>query len=144
MEGFAERNGVVIETVTPSHLPVRADADRLKQVLVNLVSNAVKFHGAVPRIRLVAAAQDGRAVLRVEDAGHGVPEALRPRLFTKFGGAWGSQRASGAGLGLAISRQIMERLGGDLVLERTGPDGSVFAASLPLVAAPVAASVSAS
>lgn len=137
MEGFAERNGVAIHVDAPLALPVRADADRLKQVLVNLVSNAVKFHGDVPRIRVVAAAEDGRAVLRVEDRGHGVSETVRPRLFTKFGGGWGARRTNGAGLGLAISRQIMERLGGDLVLERTGPEGSVFAASLPLVAAPL-------
>lgn len=140
MEGFAERHGVRIALEASTPLPVRADADRLKQVLVNLVSNAVKFHGAVPLVRVVAAAQDGRAVLRVEDRGVGVAEAVRPRLFTKFGGGWGQQGgASGAGLGLAISRQIMERLGGDLVLERTGPRGSVFAAHLPLVAAPVSA-----
>jgi hypothetical protein len=64
---------------------------------------------------------------------------VQPRLFTKFGGGTGQRRPTGAGLGLAISRQIMERLGGDLVLERTGPGGSVFAASLSLVAAPVSA-----
>jgi signal transduction histidine kinase len=139
MEGFAHSNGVEIALQAGGALPVRADADRLKQVLVNLLSNAVKFHGQVPRIEVSATAQDGNAVLRVRDHGPGVSESVRPRLFTKFGGGWDCERSAGAGLGLAISRQIMVRLGGDLTLERTGPRGSVFAASLPLVSAPVAA-----
>jgi len=139
MEGFAQRGGVRIKVEAGGSLPVRADPDRLKQVLVNLLSNAVKFHGSVPFIEVTARAEDGKAVLRVRDSGPGVSEQIRPRLFTKFGGAWECGRSSGAGLGLAISRQIMVRLGGDLKLEHTGHGGSVFAASLPLVGAPVGA-----
>ncbi|WP_108663256.1 sensor histidine kinase [Acuticoccus kandeliae] len=133
MEGFAERNRVELRIDAPGPVWVHADADRLKQVLVNLISNAVKFHGSVPHVRITAGAEEGHAVLRVRDHGGGVAESLRPRLFTKFGGTWsGGNSRSGAGLGLAISRQIMVRLGGDLKLEHTGRDGSVFAALLPL------------
>ena len=143
MEGYAQRRGVVIDVAAAGTLPVTADPDRLKQVLVNLVSNAVKFHGTDPRVQVTAAAESGRAVLSVRDHGTGVSESIRPRLFTKFAGGSAPHGttseasgagASGAGLGLAISRQIMERLGGTLVLERTGPEGSVFAASMPLAA----------
>jgi Na+/proline symporter/nitrogen-specific signal transduction histidine kinase len=137
MEGFAEREGVRIEVDAPGPLTVHSDPDRLKQVIVNLLSNAVKFHGDSPRVTVVARAEEGRAMIRVVDEGAGVSDAVRPRLFTKFGGAVGREGRGGAGLGLAISREIMQRLGGDVVLERSGADGSVFAASLPL--APAAA-----
>ncbi|MCF3932840.1 sensor histidine kinase [Acuticoccus sp. M5D2P5] len=132
MEGFAERNGVTIKIDAPAPVHVAADGDRLKQVLVNLISNAVKFHGDPPEVTVAVAAEEGAAVLRVSDHGAGVPDGLRPRLFTKFGAAWGANTRNGAGLGLAISRQIMVRLGGDLKLERSGPRGSTFTAVLPL------------
>lgn len=135
MEGYAERAGVAIDVTADGNLPVDVDPDRLKQVLVNLLSNAVKFHGGEPQVTVAASAEDGAAVLRVIDRGAGVSEDVRPRLFTKFGGTVTGPGRGGAGLGLAISREIMTRLGGDLTLERSGPDGSVFLLSLPLAAA---------
>lgn len=131
LEGLAEREGVSVTVEDGPPLYVNADADRLKQVLVNLISNAIKFHGEVPQVRVSGAVEGDRVVLRVIDEGHGISPAIRTRLFTKFGGSWGQEKRAGAGLGLAISRQIMARLDGELALERTGPDGSVFAAQLP-------------
>ncbi|MEM0906543.1 MAG: sensor histidine kinase [Pseudomonadota bacterium] len=135
MEGFAERSGVSIDLNTQAGLFIRADRDRLKQVLVNLVSNAVKYHGSASSIRLHAAAEAGEAVLRVEDFGPGVSPELLPRLFTKFAGSVHGPNSAGAGLGLAIAREIVQGLGGNISLERTGPDGSVFCVRLPLLAA---------
>jgi len=132
MEGFAERQGVTMRVTGEAPLPVEADRDRLTQVLVNLVSNAVKFRGDVPAIALSASAEEGEAVLRVEDFGPGVSAEVLPRLFTKFAGSTAGDNPSGAGLGLAISREIVAGLGGTLTLERTGPGGSVFAVRLPL------------
>ncbi|WP_420392854.1 sodium:solute symporter family transporter [Acuticoccus sp.] len=127
MEGFAERRGARIAVAAAAPVMVLADADRLKQVLVNLVSNAVRFRGEGD-VEVSVAAESGRAMLRVRDAGPGVPAGLRPRLFQKFA----SESATGAGLGLAISHQIMIALGGTLELEATGADGSTFCAALPL------------
>ncbi|MEM8662913.1 MAG: ATP-binding protein, partial [Pseudomonadota bacterium] len=115
----------------PLPLMVEADRDRLTQVLVNLVSNAIKFRGEAPAIALSAAAEGEDAVLRVRDYGPGVSAEVLPKLFTKFAGSTVAN-TSGAGLGLAIAREITIGLGGSLVLESTGPEGSVFALRLPL------------
>ncbi|WMS41218.1 sensor histidine kinase [Acuticoccus sp. MNP-M23] len=139
MEGFAARQGVTIELDAAVPLWVRADADRLTQVLENLVSNAVKFHGTSDKIALSGVAEGATAVLRVIDHGPGVGVDVRPRLFTKFSGTGSENNPSGAGLGLAIAHEIVAALGGTLVLERTGADGSVFAVRLPLAAAVVSA-----
>lgn len=131
MVGFAERQGTSIEVSAPQPVYVNADADRLKQVLVNLLSNAIKFRGEA-QVSISVAADGGEAVIRVRDRGPGVPADLLPRLFGKFVTDDGASRGTGAGLGLAISRQIMTALGGSLILETTGPSGSCFAARLPL------------
>lgn len=134
MEGFAERNGVRLRLEVAEPLMVDADWDRLTQVLVNLISNAVKFSDQRQEVVLGATAEDGEAVLRVRDHGCGVSEDVLPQLFTKFAGSTERGNASGAGLGLAIAREIAHGLGGSLALEETGPSGSVFALRLPLVA----------
>ena len=136
MEGFAERHGVRIIVHADQPLVVEADRDRLKQVLVNLLSNAVKFRGSGAEIVLSADAEGADAALRVRDFGHGVHHDVLPRLFTKFSGANDDNNTTGAGLGLAIAREIVVGLGGTLALEKTGPDGSVFSIRLPLVPVP--------
>lgn len=135
MEGFAERSGVRLRLEAGAPVPAHADADRLKQVVVNLISNAVKFSGGADEVVVEVAVEEGLATIRVRDGGRGISEAIRPRLFTKFAGSFDQDNRNGAGLGLAISRQIMAGLGGDLVLEDTGPQGTTFAARLPRDAA---------
>lgn len=134
MAGLAVRQGVELKLADAPDLIAEADDDRLKQVLINLIANAIRFAGEGDErvVTLSVCAEEGNAVLRVSDRGPGVDEAIRQRLFTKFGGGASQQTGKGAGLGLAISRQIMTALGGSLVLESTGPDGSVFAVRLPL------------
>ncbi len=133
MEGFAERSGVHLRVAADAPLMVDADWDRVTQVLVNLISNAVKFSGNAREVVLSAQAQDGMAVLRVCDFGGGVNTEILPQLFTKFAGSNEGGNATGAGLGLAIAREIAGGLGGSLELETTGAQGSVFALRLPLV-----------
>ncbi|WP_075219411.1 ATP-binding protein [Acuticoccus yangtzensis] len=134
MDGFAERLGASVEVRTNGPVFVKADADRLKQVLVNLLSNAIKFSGGAP-VTISAEVDYGVAILRVRDRGPGIPAELQPRLFGKFVSGAAPHGLAGAGLGLAISRQIMQGLGGSLTLEMTGPTGTQFAARLPLAAA---------
>ncbi|MEM7694300.1 MAG: ATP-binding protein [Pseudomonadota bacterium] len=131
MEGVAEHAGVAIAVDVAPELPVVADADRLMQALVNLISNAVKFHGDAPDVTVSGALEDAMVVLRVTDGGHGIDPAILPHLFTKFAGAVEPHNPGGAGLGLAIAREIVTVLGGSLNLERTGPEGTVFALKLP-------------
>ncbi|MEM9221054.1 MAG: ATP-binding protein [Pseudomonadota bacterium] len=132
MEGMAATHHVEIELSADRPLVVKADPDRLTQVIVNLVSNAIKFHGDGHKIEVSAQRDGEHAVLRVRDFGPGVSPEILPKLFTKFTGDATMTNATGAGLGLAIAREIVTGLGGTLVLEATGAGGSTFAVRLPL------------
>jgi Na+/proline symporter/nitrogen-specific signal transduction histidine kinase len=112
---------------------LRADADRLTQVLLNLLGNAAKF---VPRPggRIVLSlAHDAAGIqLRVQDNGPGVPPAQRARIFDKFHqGGDASNRPAGTGLGLPISRQIVEHFGGRIALLDDAGQGACFEVRLP-------------
>jgi len=120
---------------------VRGDVVRLKQVLTNLVSNAVKFttNGFVSLTASVGHSSDGARVLRftVEDTGVGFDAAAKSRLFTRFEQADGTitRRFGGTGLGLAICRQLADMLGGSLDCESEPGGGSAFILTLPMVPA---------
>ena len=126
---------------------VQGDSVRLKQILTNLVSNAVKFttRGFVSLTVTRSIRADGSAVLRftVEDTGVGFDAEARTRLFTRFEQADGTitRRFGGTGLGLAICRQLAALMEGDLDCESEPGGGSAFILTLPLheVAAPSAA-----
>jgi len=98
---------------------VQGEPDRLAQVFINLLSNAVKYSNR-PRPRVwVEAARDGdQVVIAIQDDGPGVVESDRERIFQKFSRGWDRKDPGGAGLGLAISREILRRFGGDLTLAR--------------------------
>ncbi|RAK59957.1 sensor histidine kinase [Phenylobacterium hankyongense] len=113
---------------------VSADADQLHRILVNLLRNAREAieHQAdrtePGRIRVTLAQADGVSVVSVADNGPGLPDRARERLFQPFAG---SSRADGAGLGLAIARELAQGHGGDLVLAQSGATGAVFELRLP-------------
>ena len=140
-ELFRERGAELVMRL-PAHVPtLRADPDRLMQVLMNLLSNAAKFvpaQGGRVELRLVAGA-DG-ATVEVRDNGRGVPETQRALIFEKFrqgGEAW--NRPQGTGLGLPISRQIVEHFGGHMELRASTCQGACFAFMLPWNTKPDAA-----
>ena len=91
---------------------VSADADRVQQVLVNLIDNATKYGG--PPVTVQAEDADGRVRISVSDSGAGIPLADRDRIFEKFhrAGSKATRRAPGTGLGLYISRELTARMGG--------------------------------
>ncbi len=117
---------------------VVGDAVRVKQVLTNLISNAVKFtsQGFVGLIVQRGQDREGRPVLRftVEDSGIGFDAATRSRLFSRFEQADGgiTRRFGGSGLGLSICRQLADMMGGDLDCESEPGGGSAFILTLPL------------
>lgn len=130
---ISDRHTIVV--TTPEELRVRVDALRLEQVVRNLLDNAVKFMPEGGQIDVHLARMPSTALITVRDRGVGVAEEHQPRLFERFYQAHANR--SGMGLGLYISRQIVERHGGTIYAE-TPPDGGTrFVISLPLQAQPV-------
>jgi signal transduction histidine kinase/CheY-like chemotaxis protein len=125
-----------IELDLPDELPaVRADPDRIHQVMSNLLSNARKYSPGGGPIRVSASEDDGQVIVSVRDSGLGMPPEALPRLFEKFFRIDNSDRRSitGTGLGLAISRKIIEAHGGRIWADSEGlGHGSRFSFSLPV------------
>jgi len=137
MHGLAKRRGVdLVLDLDDRPIPVVTDCDRLKQVFVNLLSNAIKYNDSERPTTWVDCTRlpddPGRVRVRVRDNGPGIPEGERDHIFSKFARGWAESpgRASGAGLGLAISRQIVQQLGGDLTLAEPDGRGATFVVSL--------------
>lgn len=130
-ERLAAPEGIAFRLDVPGWITVRADAEQLSRVLVNLVRNArqaIEGAGGVGEIALAAREEEDAQIVTVSDTGPGLPARARDNLFTAFrGGA----RKGGAGLGLAIAAELVRGHGGRLVLERTGPGGTRFAIRLP-------------
>lgn len=125
-------SGVRVSLCTEPCPPVQADALQLEQVMVNLVRNAVEAMQVVPvEDRLLQVSTQtvaGRVHVRVTDTGPGLPETLREQLFTRFF----TTKADGMGLGLSISRTILEAAGGDLSASNAPGAGACFHFSLPV------------
>jgi len=138
-----ERNGVkLISNVRPRD-KVRADPDHLHRMLLNLIKNARQAVSGPDRrtpgtVRVALKQTDEDSIITIADDGPGVPQRTLENLFQPFAG---SGRPGGTGLGLAIARELAQAHGGDLVLKRTGPAGSIFEITLPGLAEPEAASV---
>ena len=107
--------------------------DRLCQVMINLLSNAIKYNSSAhPTVAVSSAIEGTEFRIQVEDNGQGIPPEDRQRLFSKFFRGSHQQKQGGAGLGLAISSEIMRHFGGRLELVRSSECGSCFALILPL------------
>jgi two-component system, NtrC family, sensor histidine kinase HydH len=125
----AASQGVVAERDLAADLPtVAGSADALRQVVLNLLTNALQAMPAGGRLRCSTRAAGGWIEMRVADTGHGVAAADRPRLFAPFF----TTRMEGTGLGLALCREIVAGHGGRVELESSGPSGSVFLVALPV------------
>jgi len=134
LDAAAQQAGIeVIDEVPPGNaLVVRADRRRLKQIVSNLLSNAIKYNRQGGWVRLRALAAHGVVELSVTDSGPGLSEAERARLFTPFerlGAKHGP--VAGTGLGLALSRQLAEAMGGSIEVESEPGEGSTFRVRLP-------------
>jgi len=125
----------VVESEDARRAAVQADPVSVEQVLLNLVDNACKYAGTASdrRIHIVLCTVGAMARIEVSDHGPGIPRARRRGLFRPFSksAAEAARSSPGVGLGLALSRRIARKLGGDLRLEGSG-DGASFALELPL------------
>lgn len=121
------------ETCGPAAV-VTADVERLQQILLNLLTNAVKFTPAGGAISVDCALMRSLVVIRVSDTGPGIPAEHFERIFQPFvqvSEADGAVRKQGVGLGLAISRELARAMGGDLTVESVTGQGSTFSLALP-------------
>lgn len=135
-EPLAHQNGsrLLIGDRVKSAL-IAGDPDRLSQVLINLISNAIKYNVATePLVSVTTKITDRTYCIQVEDNGPGIPEDEHQRIFDKFyrGRTGGFSSGSGAGLGLPISREIINRMQGTLELFKGSQSGACFKVSLPL------------
>jgi signal transduction histidine kinase len=139
---LAEKKRIELLTDIPWEIPAMIDASRFKQVLYNYLSNAVKFtpEGGWITIRVIVEGFQFR--LEVEDTGIGIHPEEISKLFQEFQQLPNSRKAGqGTGLGLALTRRIVEAQGGAIGVRSTPGVGSVFSAVLPLRPAPVVATL---
>ncbi len=109
------------------------DADKIKQVILNLLSNAYKYNRPNGDVTLRASSTRREVVIEVSDSGRGIPEEDLMHLFEKFYRVPGAEKfASGTGLGLSISKRIVEAHGGNIQVESHLGKGTTFNIQLPL------------
>ena len=112
---------------------VRGDAERLRQVVSNLIDNAVKYSPEGAEVRVTTRAQNGRVEIAVSDRGPGIPAEQQRLIFEKFGRAkLGDKTKPGTGLGLYIARSIAEAHGGGIAVESAPNRGATFTVTLPV------------
>jgi signal transduction histidine kinase len=127
-----EREFTILRDLPSEGLFVRTDADRLLQVFINLISNARKYcDNAAPELKITVRQRAGRVSVDFIDNGSGIPKESQAIIFEKFARLSDQSRAGGAGLGLAICREVMANLGGQ-VGYLPGRGGAAFRATLPL------------
>jgi signal transduction histidine kinase len=114
-------------------LRVRADPEKLQQILLNLLSNSIKFTDPGGRVALASEARDGKVLVRVRDTGRGIPADKLEAIFEPFTRVENAltRTTEGTGLGLAISRDLARAMGGDITAESEPGQGSVFTVVLP-------------
>ena len=129
----AEKGISVISSVEVALPPVFADADRLHQVLTNLLANSVKFSPDGGAIKLRGIVKDRYALISVEDAGPGIPPDRLEQIFERFHQVRDTQKSQplGTGLGLTISREIVEKMGGNIWAESELGSGAIFYFTVP-------------
>jgi signal transduction histidine kinase len=138
LQCLASQKGLALETDAPAPVPMRGDKTKVKQVLINLTANAVKFTEKGSVTLRAAPAPDGGVELSVRDTGPGIAPEHLAYIFEKFTQIDGTvtRPHGGTGLGLSITKKLCELLGGKIEVESRLGEGSVFIARLPAAATP--------
>lgn len=135
---LAERKEVIVEYQTAAETLYRGDEDLLRQMMLNLLDNAIKYTSAGGTVCVQLSQNDSRHIITITDTGSGIPTEAQPHVFERFYRADQARsrsdqaNGSGAGLGLSIARWIAEAHDGSLNLEKSDRTGSVFVVSLPV------------
>ena len=135
METFAQTYGISFDFTVPDQMVVvRADRDRLHQVLDNILSNAVKFSRRGEKVEVRIVTTEDQIMVEVEDHGIGIPPNSREKVFGKFTQVDSSDRRAhgGTGLGLCIAQEIMTAHGGSVDYTSTLGEGSTFVIAFPI------------
>jgi len=130
---LATERGVTIHAAGASEIPFRGDEDLLRQLLLNVLQNAVQHTPAGGEVAVDVCQDPGAVTIRVRDGGPGIPPVDQDRIFDRFVQLDPARRGEGTGLGLPIARWIAEAHRGSLRLESSGPGGSTFCVLLPKV-----------
>lgn len=131
VDSTAQERGVTIEIEASESLRAQAEERAVTQIIVNLLSNAIRHSPASGRIRLTFARTEGTTSVTVADEGPGIAAADQQRIFERFERA--NPEEGGTGLGLAISRRLARSMGGDVTLDSAPAKGARFTLTLPAV-----------
>ncbi len=133
VQNKAEENHIVFELNLLADMPaVTADRDKIKQVVLNLMSNAIKYNRPGGKIMIDAGCNEREWYFNVTDTGLGIPEDSMPNLFTKFFRVRGAENyAIGTGLGLSICKQIVQGHGGRIEVKSKMGEGTTFTVIIP-------------
>ncbi|MEO0343533.1 MAG: sensor histidine kinase [Pseudomonadota bacterium] len=131
---MAEHRQITILTdIRPKSMRLVTDPNRLSQVLINLITNAIKYGTAdTPIVKISARIRQSEVILNVKDNGPGIPPDTARIIFEKFSRVGQSADRGSAGLGLAIAREIMRNLGGSIQLQQSNEKGANFELRMPL------------
>ena len=132
LSGKATRSPVrFVNAIAPDLSPIRADEERLRQILMNLLTNAMKFTPAGGTIEVRAHEAENEVIVEVHDTGIGISSDDQARLFVRFSQLEAGKRLGGLGLGLAICKDLIEAQGGRIEVRSVLGEGSVFRFRLP-------------
>lgn len=130
---LAEEKGITLEARVGEGLVLFADRSRLRQVLANLLDNAIKYTPAGGRVDVTGHAEGEEAVLTVRDTGSGIPVSDLPRVWERLYRSDASRSERGLGLGLSLVKAVVEAHGGRVAVSSVLSRGSVFTVTLPTV-----------
>jgi two-component system, OmpR family, sensor kinase len=132
VEVLARELHVVVEAPRPPEIPFKGDEDLLRQLVINVLQNAVQHTPGGGTVTVATSRDATVARIRVTNQGAGIPPEDQARIFDRFVQLDPSRRGQGTGLGLPIARWIAQAHGGSLTLETSGPGGSTFCITLPV------------
>ncbi|MBT3556833.1 MAG: PAS domain-containing protein [Rhodospirillales bacterium] len=134
-QSYADEYGVHFQMDGTQDIQVKCDSRRMSQVVANLLSNAAKFSHRGGTVKISAHRQDGMARLSVSDQGVGIPEEFHENIFERFtqSDSSDSRKVGGSGLGLNISKNIVEKHGGTIGFDSTPGVGTTFHVDLPVL-----------
>src|SRR5262249_47557282 len=134
MRPLADARGLALEVKRNGPIPIVSDPDKLREVLTNLLHNAIEYNRPDGKVEVSVAQQNGHLEVEVRDTGIGIAPEARGHIFERFYRADPSRRAEGlhAGLGLAIVKGYVDLMGGTISVDSSVGQGSVFRLQLPI------------